>query len=764
MPAWAAHQPLTSPPSSRYTGHRPCLHVHCINVLAATQAAALASSMARREEGALDGEVVVRAGSFQECPAPWPRAQHIGVAPYPHTDIFKDRTAWLPRNTRPAPDTATLPAWPAGTKPATECDRSEPGPGPLGIMVEEYLGEVAMVTGVGRGRVGDLHALCQAARDAGDGTELWVHKYRPTAAHAVLGNGDHAGLIVQWLREWGTRPQSSPSPSPAKRRRGRAQIVIETDEGSDSDFAPRVRVRRGGGDSSDDEYLAARRDQYRGACEGRSIMVVTGPPGCGKSAAVYACAEELGHTVIEIHAGMRRAGRCVTDMLSEATQSRRVGGWATQAVDAEGCIVVDDGSEVTPGETASVILVEDIDVLFADEDRGFWGALTQVAESTKRPIVFTSNQPDPFIPPTLRYFHHAFRNPPHRETAALACVVCKHRVPVKLAAVHDRTRRPCAQQISLCEGRPLPPLDVLAMVEALSGDLRQTIATLQFTCLAAPARVLAHVMGIDPHNGPTNRRELVDTLRQKVSACCNGAIPYYHPRVMDVPRTAQDGRRPLAQVCNTLEALARGGHDIAWNAMYGALVAPAPFGEPATGSPSHAAVSAIAGFLDSMSQADAYIRITSYMGDMPGEWRGVDGVVTDDVGAVDEEEQYMQGAGLHESEVRVHTDAEIRSCLDALAFQAFVQAPSTYPADTMAPDTFCVFARADPRAGAWPAQHLAVEEVVPAAAKIWRRNVAMDYLPALRGMHEAELVRQAQNTKRRCVVGAWLPGTMRVDL
>jgi DNA polymerase III delta prime subunit len=174
-------------------------------------------------------------------------------------------------------------------------------------------------------------------------------------------------------------------------------------------------------------------------------MLLTGPAGCGKTAAVYACAAELGHTVLEIHAGMRRAGRCVTDMLSEATQSRRVlaGAWAASTstaagtgpgTDDGGCIVVDDdpsdpsaagaGAGTGADAGASIILVEDVDVLFADDDRGFWAALAAVAETARRPIIFTANTPDPYIPAALRYQRLAFRAPPVLEAAALACVVC----------------------------------------------------------------------------------------------------------------------------------------------------------------------------------------------------------------------------------------------------------------------------------------------------------------------------------------------------
>lgn len=46
-----------------------------------------------------------------------------------------------------------------------------------------------------------------------------------------------------------------------------------------------------------------------------------GPAGCGKTATVYALAEELGYNVLEVNASSRRNGKTVLSHLHEATQS-----------------------------------------------------------------------------------------------------------------------------------------------------------------------------------------------------------------------------------------------------------------------------------------------------------------------------------------------------------------------------------------------------------------------------------------------------------
>lgn len=55
-----------------------------------------------------------------------------------------------------------------------------------------------------------------------------------------------------------------------------------------------------------------------------NTMLITGPPGVGKTAAVYACAQELGFKVFEVNASSQRSGRLILSQLKEATQSHQV--------------------------------------------------------------------------------------------------------------------------------------------------------------------------------------------------------------------------------------------------------------------------------------------------------------------------------------------------------------------------------------------------------------------------------------------------------
>lgn len=90
-----------------------------------------------------------------------------------------------------------------------------------------------------------------------------------------------------------------------------------------------------------------------------------GPVGSGKTAAVYALAEELGYVVREVNSGDKRSGQAILSLVREATQSHRA----------------------TTGKP-TLLLFEDVDV---EEDKGFHAALRTIVESTRRPVILSAN-------------------------------------------------------------------------------------------------------------------------------------------------------------------------------------------------------------------------------------------------------------------------------------------------------------------------------------------------------------------------------------
>lgn len=184
-----------------------------------------------------------------------------------------------------------------------------------------------------------------------------------------------------------------------------------------------------------------------------NTLLIAGPPGCGKTAAIYACAEELGWDVFEVYPGIGRRSAANLDLLvgdvgknhviqvnqeysskrskkeaQEAPQSLttlfakgRMAGAAKKkskgiSIDTEDgdCSYAThtmtvprlpsensstDTHPYLPKPTASghkpivrqsLVLLEEVDILFKD-DTSFWPAVVNLIRDCKRPVVLTCN-------------------------------------------------------------------------------------------------------------------------------------------------------------------------------------------------------------------------------------------------------------------------------------------------------------------------------------------------------------------------------------
>ncbi|XP_029946290.1 ATPase family AAA domain-containing protein 5 isoform X3 [Salarias fasciatus] len=126
---------------------------------------------------------------------------------------------------------------------------------------------------------------------------LWTDKYQPQLSTDIVDNTASVKRLHSWLKEWKLR---------ADREERKKQKDKKQEE-----------------DSSDVEWDCAEEDGEDTLC---NTMILTGPTGVGKTAAVYACAQELGFKVFEVNASSQRSGRLILSQLKEATQSHQVDG------------------------------------------------------------------------------------------------------------------------------------------------------------------------------------------------------------------------------------------------------------------------------------------------------------------------------------------------------------------------------------------------------------------------------------------------------
>nr|WKN12650.1 Atad5a [Cryptopsaras couesii] len=127
---------------------------------------------------------------------------------------------------------------------------------------------------------------------------LWTDKYQPQHSNDIIGNTASVKRLHSWLKEWKLR--------------------------ADREESKKQKEKKQGEDSSDTDWNCGEEDSQDGEDMLCNTMLITGPTGVGKTAAVYACAQELGFKVFEVNASSQRSGRLILSQLKEATQSHQV--------------------------------------------------------------------------------------------------------------------------------------------------------------------------------------------------------------------------------------------------------------------------------------------------------------------------------------------------------------------------------------------------------------------------------------------------------
>ena len=356
----------------------------------------------------------------------------------------------------------------------------------------------------------------------------WMQKYAPKAAKDVLQQSHEVSLLRDWLKgstirsvEFRDNGNSSRASSVASRRRGpkkrkRAEeldgFVISSDE--EASLMDEI---------TDPESLKHRKSLLKRSVirsadatgvsgtgsRSTNAVVISGPHGCGKTAAVYAVAQELGFEVFEINAASRRSGRDILDRVGDMTrnhlvrqdpcdevagndetaehqraseqlkqdlESGRQGTMNSFFNSAKGMKskhlakksssrkvgpAANEQPKKQQSQKQSLILLEEVDILF-EEDKLFWATVLELTLQSKRPIIMTCTD-ERLLPLDDIALHAIFRfGPPPDQLAVdyLLLVACN-------------------------EGHLLPREAVSALYNAKRSDLRASIAELNFWCQMA---------------------------------------------------------------------------------------------------------------------------------------------------------------------------------------------------------------------------------------------------------------------------------------
>lgn len=223
--------------------------------------------------------------------------------------------------------------------------------------------------------------------------QLLTSKYAPTQLSHICGNKGQVEKIQAWLRNW---PK-----------------------------AKKYNFQRRGADG----------------LGGERAIIISGPPGIGKTTAAHLAAKLEGYDVLETNASDARSKRLVEAGVSDVMNNTSLRGF-----------FAGDGKTVDAAKKKLVLVMDEVDGMSAG-DRGGVGALAKFCKKTEIPLILICNERR--LPKMKPFDHVAFDVRFNRPTV-------------------DQVR---SRIMTIChrEGLKLPPPVVDALIEGSNKDIRQII-------------------------------------------------------------------------------------------------------------------------------------------------------------------------------------------------------------------------------------------------------------------------------------------------
>ncbi|KAI5863476.1 replication factor RFC1 C terminal domain-containing protein [Durotheca rogersii] len=224
-------------------------------------------------------------------------------------------------------------------------------------------------------------------------SQLWTVKYAPTQANHICGNKAAVEKIQTWLKNWSK--------------------------------ARKYNFQKRGADGMG----------------GARAIIVSGPPGVGKTTAAHLAAKLEGYDVIESNASDARSKKLVESGVGEVMNNTSLNGFFAE-----------DGKKIDKEKKKIVLIMDEVDGMSAG-DRGGVGALAKFCKKTEVPLILICNE----------------RKLPKMK-------------PFDFVAFDVKFQRPQIDQIrsrmmTIChrEGLKLSPQVLDALIEGSNRDIRQII-------------------------------------------------------------------------------------------------------------------------------------------------------------------------------------------------------------------------------------------------------------------------------------------------
>ncbi|RMC14177.1 hypothetical protein DUI87_09267 [Hirundo rustica rustica] len=241
-----------------------------------------------------------------------------------------------------------------------------------------------------------------------DGTErlLWVDKYKPVSLKAIIGQqGEQscANKLLRWLRNWHKNTLEDGQAKPSK--------TGSKDDGT-----------------------------------GFKAALLSGPPGVGKTTTAALVCKELGYSYVELNASDTRSKNSLKEVVAESLNNTSIKDFCCGA------------SSSVSGK--HVLIMDEVDGMAGNEDRGGIQELIGLIRHTKIPIICMCND----------------RNHPKMRSLVHYCLDLRFQRP-RLEQIKG-----AMMSIAFKEGLKIPPPAMQEIILAANQDIRQVLHNLNMWC------------------------------------------------------------------------------------------------------------------------------------------------------------------------------------------------------------------------------------------------------------------------------------------
>lgn len=358
--------------------------------------------------------------------------------------------------------------------------------------------------------------------DKGDcETIAWSQKYAPKKSSDVLQKSKEMATLKEWLqsltiasvegalkdnKKVATKCDSERQKSKGKRRKRPADLddfmVSDDEDGTDMQMMTEDELALDSNEITQSKQsvirIGSQNSNEATKSKNWNTFLLSGPHGCGKTAAAYAVAAELGFEVFEINPSNKRSGKDILDRVGDMTRNhlvrrdkRALNVGEPKLMDSLDKPVQEQKSVLNSffgqvdknkkaeqkrsdmsdevgtskaqaqSQKQSIILLEEVDVLF-ESDKQFWEVVLNLAVQSRRPILLTCNN-ESLLP---------------LDTLSLQGILRFNPTPVDIAA--DYLLLVAAQ-----EGHLLDRNATTSLYNSKGQDLRASLTTLNFWCQMA---------------------------------------------------------------------------------------------------------------------------------------------------------------------------------------------------------------------------------------------------------------------------------------